>query len=254
MGAKLQTWMRANPLLVLALAAGVGIASAEYGADDLAAWCAPLAVLLLIGVLIRPRVGLVLIGVAVTFAFLHAVRLDQSFRHPLRVALKQVPAGVSGTVAGSLVPDLTSLKSNRVSVTCLATEVILDDGSRLAMPAKLQIRMPRGVAFPGPGIYELHGRLYLPRASTNPGTFNAEDFALRSGFAARMDVDVLSRGAGRGEVWRTAFLQGAAGCRDWMSRELTRDLEHDPPVGVAECHAQQSLGRCYIHQAMLSIA
>ena len=228
MRAKLQTWMRANPLLVLALAAGVGIASAEYGADDLAAWCAPLAVLLLIGVLIRPRVGLVLIGVAVTFAFLHAVRLDQTFRHPLRVALKQVPAGVSGTVAGSLVPDLTSLKSNRVSVTCLATEVILDDGSRLAMPAKLQIRMPRGVAFPGPGIYELHGRLDLPRASTNPGTFNAEDFALRSGFAARMDVDVLSRGAGRGEVWRTAFLQGAAGCRDWMSRELTRDLEHDP--------------------------
>ncbi|MBE7493546.1 MAG: ComEC/Rec2 family competence protein [Verrucomicrobiaceae bacterium] len=228
MPAFLQHWARANPLLVLAVAACAGILTIENAVPASAGLLAAFSVLTCLLALLMPRAWVLLTGCALVFGLLHTLRLDETYRHPLRQSLLQAPQGTQAVVRGSLVPNFDSSSRDRVTVTCEAEEIRFADGLRRPMRVVLQLRMPPGTAFPGAGLYELAGLLHLPRENTTPGAFDAADFALRSGFAARLDVETLRRLPGRGAVLRAAFLERAEACRQWMSRELTRDLNHDP--------------------------
>ena len=94
--------------------------------------------------------------------------------------------------------------------------------------ATLLVRLPKGVRFPGAGVFELRGSIYLPRTASNPGTFDAQEYSLRMGRVARFDIDHMQRLSGSGEEWWCAFLERAEDCRRWISRQLTQDLEEDP--------------------------
>ncbi|MBL9131985.1 MAG: ComEC/Rec2 family competence protein, partial [Verrucomicrobiaceae bacterium] len=223
-----QSWARANPLLMLALAACAGILAAENAELPAADVLLAAAALLALTALLIPRAPVLLVACAVSFSLLHGLRLDETYRHPLRQALLAAPEGVHAVVRGSLVPDFDTSGRDRITVICEVSHLEFADGSGREQSAVLELRMPPGAAFPGAGIYELTGLLRLPKENTTPGAFNAADFALRSGFAARMDVETLKRLPGNGAVVRTAFLERAEACRQWMSRELTLDLDHDP--------------------------
>ncbi len=223
---KFQNWTRAHPLLVLSLAAVVGILAAEYDLPGLRECSVPVAALLLATALLRPHAWLLVSGCALLFAALHGQNLDSTYRHPLRLTLLQTDVIEHVTARGSLIPNFDDSRRDRVRASCVA-RIWLADGTLMRQQARLEVNLPRGAAFPGAGEYELHGKLHLPRESSNPGTFNAADYALRAGFAARMEVDAMTRLPGSGAPWRVAFLQAAENCRQWLSRELARDIEHD---------------------------
>lgn len=227
---KLQLWTRANPLLALALAAVGGIITVEMGWLQAQAAIVFIFTTLLLGAaLLSGRAWFLLPGVALVFAFIHSVRLDETFRHPLRVALQQQEHPVQATLRGSLLPEFDNTVDGRVHALCTTLKIeIPAAGISLAQEATVLVRLPKGLRFPGAGVYELHGSLYLPRSAANPGTFDAQQYSLRMGRVARFDVSRMQRQGGNGEAWWCAFLEKAEDCRQWISSQLTQDLEEDP--------------------------
>lgn len=234
--AKFQRWARTNPLLALAFAAVCGVLAAEWG------WLhAPGLVFLsitaglLLAALISGRAWLLVPGTALVFAFIHATRTDETFRHPLRLALQQQDRPVPAILRGSMLPDFDSSKDGRVHALCSTQRIELPAaGIVIEQAATLQVRLPKGLGFPGADVFELHGSLYLPRIAANPGTFDAQEYALRLGRVARFDIDHMQRLSSSGssaELW-CAFLEKAEQCRQWFSRQLTQDLEADPETAA----------------------
>ncbi len=228
--AKLQLWTRANPLMTLALAAVSGILAAEMGwLPAHGAWLLMVTTVLLSAALISGRSWLLIPGAALVFAYIHNVRTDETFRHPLRLALQQQDKPVPATIRGSLLPEFDSTTDERTHALCTtrkmeipAAGLVIDQGTTLL------VRLPKGVPFPGAGVFELHGSIYLPRTASNPGTFDAQEYSLRMGRVARFDIDHIQRISGSGEAWWCAFLERAELCRRWISSQLTQDLEEDP--------------------------
>ncbi len=232
--AKLQTWTRANPLMALALVAVCGILMAELGwmransPEFILCTTAWLGATLFCG-----RSWPLIPGIAMVFAFIHATRTDETFRHPLRLALQTTDKPVQATIRGSLLPDFDTTADGRAHALCTTQKIEIPAVGRVIEPtATLLVRLPRGVRFPGAGVYELRGSIYLPRVSSNPGTFDAQEYALRMGRVARLDVEGMRRVGDNREAPWCAFLEAAEHCRQWIGRKLTQDLEDDPETAA----------------------
>ncbi len=228
--AKLQLWTRANPLLILALVAVCGIIAAEMGwLPAHAGWFLLATTGLLGAALITGRSWLLIPGVVLVFAFIHTVRTDETFHHPLRLALQQQGQPVPATIRGSLLPEFDNTADGRTHALCTTQKIeIPAAGITMEQAATLLVRLPKGVRFPGAGVFELHGSIYLPRTASNPGTFDAREYSLRMGRVARFDIDNMQRLRDNDEAWWCAFLEAAEDCRQWISRQLIQDLEEDP--------------------------
>lgn len=228
--AKLQLWTRANPLMALALVAVCGILAAEMDWLPVHARGFVIVTTMLLGAaLLSGRAWLLLPGVALVFAFIHTVRTDETFRHPLRLALQQQGQPLPAIIRGSLLPEFDTSTDGRTHALCTTSKVeIPATGMSMEQTATLLVRLPKGVRFPGAGVFELHGRIYLPRTASNPGTFDAQEYTLRMGRVARFDIDHMLRIGDNGEAWWCSFLEAAEDCRQWISRQLTQDLEEDP--------------------------
>lgn len=238
MPAKLQSWARANPLMVLALAAVAGILTTELGGLSWCLeWLAASGGLLLLVALGRGRPWLLLPACAMAFAFIHQTRLGETFRHPLQQMLQGAETPVQAVIQGSLLPEYDMSTDGRAHALCATRSIEVSAGGvmrALDPQAVLLVRLPEGMRFPGRGgIFTLHGRLYLPRAASNPGAFDARTYSLRLGRVARFDVERLRRtGGGRLVQWHVSFLEAAERCRQWMGGCLTQDLEDDPETSA----------------------
>lgn len=220
--------------MVLALIAVCGILISEFGwLNGGSAWCIAVTAILLGAAWFSGRFWLLAPGVALVFAVIHAVRTDQTFRHPLRLTLQKEDKPLPATIRGSLLPDFDTTADGRVHALCTTTTIeIPAQGKSIGQTATLLVRLPRGVRFPGAGTYELHGSIYLPRASSNPGTFDPQEYALRNGRVARFEAERMQHIGDSGESWRCAFLEAAERCRQWISAKLTQDLEDDPETAA----------------------
>lgn len=234
MRAKLEAWTWANPLMVLALAAVCGILAAELGGlSGGNGWLPGAAAALLAAVLLTGRSWLLVPGGALVFAFIHQSRTAETFDHPLRQVLRQMDKPVPATLRGSLLPDFDTTADDRAHALCSALRIeIPAAGKVIEQPATLLVRLPAGVRFPGAGVFELRGSIYLPRSSSNPGAFDAQEYALRMGRVARFDAEGLRRLGSSGEALHCAFLEQAERCRRWISAQLTQDLEDDPQTAA----------------------
>lgn len=230
MPVKLQLWIRANPLLTLALAAVTGIIVTEMGwLPAHGGWFLWVTTALLSVALISGRSWLLIPGAALVFACIHSARTDETFHHPLRLALQQHDKPLQATIRGSLLPEFDTTADERTHALCTMQKIeIPAAGIVIEQAATVLVRLPKGVRFPGAGVFELHGSIYLPRTASNPGTFDAQEYSLRMGRVGRFDIDHMQRLSGRGEAWWCAFLERAEVCRRWISSQLTQDLEEDP--------------------------
>lgn len=234
MRAMLRSWTRANPLMALALMAAGGILGAEMTAAALpAAWCAALAAAALALALSSGRSWLLLPGAALVFAFIHSTRTAETFGHPLRQVLQKADKPLPATICGSLLPDFDTTGDGRAHALCTTEEIKIPEGGLVCrQTAVLLVRLPPGARFPGAGVFELRGEVYLPRASSNPGAFDAQEYALRSGRVARFEAETLRRVADNHETPWCAFLEAAEHCRRWIGAKLTQDLEDDPETAA----------------------
>ncbi len=232
--AKLHSWTRVNPLMTLALAAVCGILAAEFGwLNGGGPWLIGFASVLLAAALLCGRSWLLMPAAALVFAFIHETRTDETFRHPLRLALQQMDKPVQATIRGSLLPDFDTTADGRAHALCTTRQIeIPAAGVVITQGAVLLVRLPKGMRFPGAGVFELHGSIYLPRTASNPGTFDAQEYALRNGRVARFEADRMQRiGASGGALW-CSFLEVAELCRQWIGTRLTHDLEDDPETAA----------------------
>ncbi|MBE2284384.1 MAG: ComEC/Rec2 family competence protein [Prosthecobacter sp.] len=234
MFAKFQSWPRANPLMVLALAAVAGILASEFrwltggSTSFVITTAAVLGLACLCG-----RAWLLTAGVAMLFAFIHDTRLEETFRHPLRLALQSADKPLPATIRGSLLPDFDTTADGRAHAVCTTQHVeIPARASSFAQTATVLVRLPSGMPFPGAGVYELTGEIYLPRPASNPGTFDAQEFALRNGRVARFEARHMHFIGHSGESWYCEFLETAERCRKWISARLSEDLEDDPETAA----------------------
>ena len=232
--AKLHSWTRANPLMTLALAAVCGILAAEFGwLNGVGVWLIGFASVLLGAALLCGRSWLLMPGAALVFAFIHETRTDETFRHPLRLALQQMDKPVQATIHGSLLPDFDTTADGRAHALCTTQQVeIPAAGVAIRQSAVLLVRLPKGMRFPGAGVFELQGSIYLPRSASNPGTFDAQEYALRNGRVARFEADRMQRIGASGEALWCSFLEAAELCRRWIGTKLTHDLEDDPETAA----------------------
>lgn len=232
MRTKLHSWTRANPLMALALVAAAGIIAAEmtwlHGA---CAACG--AVVCSLGAWRSGRGWLLLPGAALVFAFIHEVRLAETFQHPLRLALQNADKPLAATVRGSLLPDFDTTADGRAHALCTTQQIEIPVlNQKIDQTATLLVRLPKGMKLPGAGVFELRGRVYLPRESSNPGAFDAQEYALRMGRVARFEADGLHRIGDNHDALHYVFLEVAERCRRWISTQLTRDLENDPETAA----------------------
>ena len=224
----LQRWLAACPLMALAVAGVAGIVLAEHDVAGMHGWILPLAVVAMLAALVRPRRSLVFAVALLGFAALHVGSLDRTLRHPLRMHLIENGGGLDAVVEGGLTPDHESSMPDNPKAVCEAVAVTLEDGSEWHEPVRLKVSLPREGVFPGAGIYRLSGRLQVPAGRKAPGTFDAADHALRSGFAAELRVSKLEKMPGEGAVWTCALLDAAERSRRWISEQLMLDIDDDP--------------------------
>lgn len=230
MQARLQRWLRSCPLMALAAAGCAGIILAEYDVAHIQAWGMPAAMVLLLLALLLRRPWMALAGACMAFAVLHIENLGQTYHHPLRLALLEHGKALPATIEGSLTPDHCAAWPGRERAMCAVTRVTFDGGAGWPMEARVRLSLPDGKAFPGSGIYRLSGLLRLPGGRDAPGTFDPADHALRTGITAEMRVGEMAALPGRGAVLTCALLDAAEACRQWISEQLSLDLENDPRI------------------------
>ncbi|MFM7606130.1 MAG: ComEC/Rec2 family competence protein [Prosthecobacter sp.] len=135
---------------------------------------------------------------------------------------------MSAVVHGSLMPDHVSSTPVSLRAICEASRVTLEDGSDWSLHGRLKILLPPGELFPGAGTYRISGLLRLPAGQQAPGTFDAANHALRSGFMAELRASTLQKVSDEGAGWSCAMLDAAEKCRRWISQQIMLDLEDDP--------------------------
>jgi len=192
-----------------------------------------LAVSALALALLSGRSWLLLPGAALVFSFIHSTRTAETFGHPLRRVLQKADKPLPATIRGGLLPDFDTTGDGRAHALCTTVKVEIPEAGLVSgQEAVLLVRLPAGARFPGAGVFELRGEIYLPRASSNPGAFDAQEYALRSGRVARFEAETLRRVADNRETLWCAFLEAAEHCRRWIGAKLTQDLEDDPETAA----------------------
>lgn len=228
MHAALQRWLAACPLMALAVTGTMGIVLADSGVAGIQGWACAAALGMLVAVGVFPKRWLLLVACGLGFAALHVMHLQNSFGHPLRLHLLAAGRSMPAVVEGSLIPDHASSTPTSTRAVCEAVTVTLDDGTEWRMRTRLKLLLPADNAFPGPGTYRISGLLRLPSGQHAPGTFDPEDHALRSGFAAELRASGLEKIADEGAEWNCAMLDAAEKSRRWISEQLTLDIDDDP--------------------------
>lgn len=232
--AALQSWARANPLLLLALCAACGIMGREFaGAGTGAQLAALTGAAALALALITGRAWPVFPACALVFAFIHDTRVDETFAHPLRHVLKQADTPLAAKMRGTMLPHFGQARDGRRQAICQTSRISIPGlGVEFEQSAAVLVSLPASRVVSTIGEFELTGNIYLPRSSSNPGAFDAEDFALRNGLVARFSAEALTRTAGDAGTIRGRFLEHAEACRQWISAQLTKDLEDDPQTAA----------------------
>ena len=232
--AALQSWARANPLLLLALCAALGVMGREFAGTGTGTQMPALAgVGVLTLALVTGRAWLLFPACALVFAFIHDTRVGETFDHPLRRALKKADTPLAATMRGTLLPHFDQAHDGRRQAICQTSRISIPGlGVELDQSAAVLVRLPASRVFSAMGEFELEGNIHLPRSSSNPGAFDAEDFALRNGLVARFNAESMKRTAGGAGTIHGRFLESAEACRQWISAQLTKDLEDDPQTAA----------------------
>lgn len=220
--------------MVLTLAAVAGILATDFEWMPWSgAWLCAGAGMLLIYTLRFGHVWPLVPGCFLVFAFLHHTRLAETAHHPLRQALQGTDKPVEAVIRGSLLPEYDNTADGRAHALCTTQQItITGSGTTLHQAATLLLRLPHGSPFPGAGTYEMRGRLYLPRPPANPGGFDAQEYSLRLGRVARFDAANFRCVGDSGAEWWGSCLEAAERCRQWISAQLTKDLENDPETAA----------------------
>lgn len=216
--------------MALAASAATGIVLTDLDVFGARSWVLGASFVMLSIVLAFPRRWLLIVACSLSFAALHVGRLKGSFEHPLRLHMLAVDRSMSAVVEGSLMPDHVSSTPVSLWAICEATRVTLEDGSDWPLRAHLKILLPPSEHFPGAGTYRMNGVLRLPAVQQAPGTFDAADHALRSGFAAELRASTLEKVSDDGAGWSCALLDAAEKSRRWISQQIMLDLEDDPKL------------------------
>lgn len=228
--ARIRNWAVLNPLARLALAAVVGITLIEQGVGvGRESALLFLAAASCITALFCPHRFPLEVPVALVFAFIHQVRLDETRDHRLRAEL--IGGGrVEALVTGYLTPAVElgggGGDGERQQVTLDATDIVFPTTHQhLIAPTRLRAWMTPKEPLPPAGVCEVRGRLRIPQGPTNPGQFDSAAYALRQGFVADMDVRSVRVLRADPLPFLTWFLNTAERSRDWISRQLETGIE-----------------------------
>lgn len=218
-----------HPLLVMAVPASAGIILA----DNLSwqpGWALVAATLITwLVFMLRPRLWLSLPAVLVTFGLLHSFRLADTFDHPLRADLLAAPDhAMEVTLQGQLYPWTRGADLEEAAALCKVTALRKGtEGPYRPVTAQIKVRLPDGWPLTAPGLYEIKGRLFLPRAPMNPGQFDSATHGLRMGWIAHLRAQEVSLLQAASWAPRFHLLQAAEKSRQWIIRQLSHGLEKE---------------------------
>src|ERR1043165_7542865 len=215
-----------QPLVGAALAAVAGILLAEFLSAPLSLVCIFLAAGAIVS-LIRPRIGLTYLIVALAYFALHRLEQTSAPGQELsaRLGERARPVTVTGIVASE--PKITP---NDFTTFLLQLDTIDLGGQQQPCAATVRARW-KGDPQLGDKL-RLRGLIETIPPSRNPGEFDMRSYLARrdvhNGVFARYleDGQILETGSG-GLVRRSA-----ARARDWMRATLTRGLEDSPEVAA----------------------
>ncbi|SKA77536.1 ComEC/Rec2-related protein [Prosthecobacter debontii] len=222
-------WPEKNPILLLSLAAVLGILIADHWS-----W-KPSWLLILITLLTwlpfarRPSLARAFPAVLISLALLHAYRMEATFDHPLRLHLLSLPARPhEATLQGTLLPWVEGSELDAATALCEVTHMRWGAGGPfLPMRARIKVQLPPGWKLDKPGRYEIQGRLSVPQPAMNPGQFDPVNYGLRSGWIAILRTRSLSFVEPEGLGLRFHLLNAAEKSRQWITTQLTRGLENE---------------------------
>lgn len=222
-------WIRKHPLLVVAVPASAGISMADHFAWQAGWLLGAVALLAWLVFMFQPRLWLSLPAVFVSFGLLHSLRLADTFDHPLRADLLAAPDhAMEVTVRGHLYPWTRGAELDEAAALCKVAELrIGNDGPFRPLTAQIKVRLPTGWSLASPGLHEIKGRLFLPRAPMNPGQFDSANHGLRMGWIAHLRAQEVTLLQAAAFAPRFHLLQAADSSRQWIIRQLSRGLERE---------------------------
>ncbi|MEN3943682.1 ComEC/Rec2 family competence protein [Prosthecobacter sp. SYSU 5D2] len=222
-------WHRKHPLLVVAVPASAGIILADHFSWQPGWLLVAVTLFAWLVFMFHPRLWLSLPAVFITFGLLHSFRLADTYDHPLRTALLAAPDhAMEVTVRGHLYPWTRGAEVDEAAALCKTTAVrIGSEGPFRPVTAQIKVRLPEGWALASPGLHEIKGRLFLPRAPMNPGQFDSASHGLRMGWIAHLRAQEVTMLQAASFAPRFHLLQAAENSRQWIIRQLSRGLERE---------------------------
>lgn len=218
-----------NPLFALAVAAVTGTVIADHW-DLQPAWI--LGILVLGSCLLfwrKPSLARAFPAVLFILAYLHAVRLADTFDHPLRQHLLTLPDHPSpATLQGYLYPWTEGAELDQATALCEVTHMRWGSiGPFLPMKAWIKVQLPEGTLLKEAGHYEINGVLSLPRPPTNPGQFDSVNYSLRMGWVAFLRAQDMILMEKDPVALRFHLLHAAESSRQWITEQLSKGLENE---------------------------
>lgn len=220
-------WHLLHPLTVAGVLALAGIFVAEcWRPAGQGALVGLMAASLILGLWFRTRWSWSPL-LFLSYLMLHAHQLQQTYHHPLHVALTELSGKTKAVQLQARLypwPDGVSLNESRA----LAEIVSLRWGqqeSAKPVTAKVRVTLPARFKLATPGLYELSGNLSLPPEPMNPGQFNMRDYALRNGWIA--DLQAVTVRLVSGDAWAPRFhlLRWAEASRQWITAALSLGIQ-----------------------------
>jgi competence protein ComEC len=226
---RLRQWSQSNPLARLALAAVAGICLCEaLRLADRCVWLAAMAVVSLFGAWRWPRRVPIEAPACIVFMLVHGVRLSETQSHPLHVTLEK-----NGPQEARVVAYISHVPIEEFASPYSSREITLEADSFTLTRLQTHhegravirgwVRLSR--AHLTAGCYELLGTLRLPAPATNPGQFDASDYAVREGYVCDMEVRALRLIKAEPLPVRAWLVKAAESCRAWIGGRLSLGLE-----------------------------
>jgi competence protein ComEC len=218
-----------QPFVILAFAAALGIAAADY--FPVCTW--PVLVVTSIGLvatLLFPLTPLFLAVVGASFFCLHSARVTRMPAESLALAAGNEVRPL--TVKGIVVTE-PKTETNGVAVFILQLHNAKFSDEIFPSNASVLVRWRRT---PNMGDeLELFGTLQPIEPPRNPGEFDMRAYLMRRGVKQTLIV----RYPDNGQVVRSgngfSILRAAAHSRQWMQRTLSRGIEDSPEVAALIC-------------------
>ncbi|MDZ4289572.1 MAG: ComEC/Rec2 family competence protein [Prosthecobacter sp.] len=222
-----QRWQQTNPLAVLALAATAGLLVADRWSITPSIWLGGAAMGALSIACWRPKLWKFVPAAMIGFAYVHAVRLGETYAHPLRERLLMTAdKSQRATVQGRLFPwqDGVELDAARAGAEISAVRWEGSDAFE-RMPARVKVVLPPGTPLKEPGVYEMTGTFWLPRPPMSPGQFDGAAYSLRMGWVAVLKADSLQVIKPEPMSPKFHLLRWAEASRQWITRALSLGIE-----------------------------